>query len=105
MEEREILLPLEREYTEKEQIGFLKQQNQNLVNQLMQGHGVNKELKRKLQQFTDGKILPPGWIHEKTHVKLLNKYHDLNKRFWEIVKEFNDYKKHIEVTVLNHVKK
>lgn len=104
----EILLPLEREYTPKEQIGLLEQQNANLVRQLEEGLAINKELKRKLHNFMEGKEVPPGgakWITSKSHNKLIEKYQDLHKRFWEVIKEYDEYKKHVQLTVYSKIDK
>ncbi len=47
--EREILLPLEREYTDKEKLGLVHQMNARLIKQLKAGEAHNRKLSRQLE--------------------------------------------------------
>lgn len=105
--EREILLPLEREYTDKEQIGLLTQQNQNLIDQLNNGRLVNQYLKNKIHSL-DREIYVYKQKAEEARIKLLKQIkvnEQTQTRYNEMNDRFEVYKLHMKNTVVNQVKK
>lgn len=98
--EREILLPLEREYTDKEKIGLLTQQNQNLIDQLNNGRLVNVFLKNKIGELNRAIHINKLEINNKNFK--LQKLENVHK---ELIFKFEVYKDNMQKTVLNQMKK
>ena len=102
MNSEEPLLKLHRDFTDKEKLDWLRIDYRKLEKKLSEIELENENLKIRNKKLSD-KIkkddlqFPSALNGEKTvsvkaYFKLRKMYDDLDKRFWEVIQELNQYK-------------
>lgn len=98
----DILLEIHRDFTDKEKIDWLtndcrklRMQLQNLTNQNNNLNKINAALTKRIKDDEDlspSEINKEKFVKAKTHNKLLKRYKEMDKRFWEMVHEIKEEK-------------
>ncbi len=102
MEDEETLLKLYRDFTDKEKVDWLLSDNRGLKNKIKVIISENDRLKNKNKELQarikeDENLYPSAidrnnFVKAKTHNKLLKRYNELDKRFWELLHKIKEEK-------------
>ena len=93
MDIEEPLLKLNREYTDKELVGYLRNKCKEQEKRLFNLTNENKNLKKKDGEFAPYTTSRGNEVVSIKAYNRLNKRHsEIQMRFWEVVKELNELK-------------
>lgn len=100
--ESEVLLTLHREFTEKEKLELCQIKVGKMRKQLQSLQDRNEQLKIKVEKLEetirrDSLTFPSTMngdtvVSVKKYLKLVRKYQEMDKRFWEVIQELNQLK-------------
>lgn len=103
LNEDEVLLRLNRIFTEKEKLAWLAKEYNLLIRKYKIINGEKDNLVAKniklSKKINEDSLQYPSTLNGSTHVtvkaymKLYERYNALDKRFWEVVQELNSLKK------------